>query len=74
MVNVYGPGGIGVALAGAILGVFIAREFNVNRLIILAVGLAMTLFVNHPMIQLAGAVVTAITVSRFIGEEIYQLS
>jgi hypothetical protein len=34
----------------------------------------MTLFVNHPMIQLAGAVVTAITVSRYIGEQVYELS
>jgi hypothetical protein len=74
MVNAYGPGGIGVALAGAVLGVFIARELNVNRLVILGIGVAMTLFVNHPMIQLAGAVVTAIVVSRYIGEEIYQLS
>ncbi len=74
MVNVYGPGGIGVALAGATLGVFIARELNVSRLIILGVGIAMTLFVNHPMIQLAGAVVTAITVSRYIGEQVYELS
>ncbi len=74
MAEVVGPGGIGLALAGAVLGVFIARELNVNKFILLGIGIVMTLFIKHPLIQLAGAIVIAILVSRYIGEEVYLLS
>jgi hypothetical protein len=74
MTTVFGPEGIGIALAGATLGVFVAREFNVNKLLLLAIGLLMTIVVRHPVIQLAGAVIVAIEVSRYIGQEIYNLS
>lgn len=74
MVNVFGPEGIGVSLAGAVLGVFIARSFNVNKLLILAAAVVMTLFIKHPLVQLAGTIAIAIIVSDYVAQEVYQIS
>ncbi len=73
MPETFYPAGIVIALAGGILGAFIARELNVPYYVIIGIGVLLTAL-GIPLIQLAGGVAVAIAVAKLISGYVQEVS
>ncbi len=73
MPETFFPVGIITAFGAGVLGVFLAREFNVPYYLIILVALVMTAL-PYPLIQLAGGVAIAVSIARLTDKYITQVS
>ncbi len=73
MPETFFPAGLVLGMTAGVLGVFIAREFNLPYYVIIPVAIIMT-GLGYPLIQLAGGVALAVAVARLADKVVTQVS
>ncbi len=73
MPETFFPAGLLIGLGAGVLGVFIAREFNIPYYLVILIGLVLT-GLGYPLLQLAGGVAIAVSIARLTDKYVTQVS
>ncbi len=65
--------GLLIAVAGGLIGTFLARDFNIPYYLIILAGIILT-GLGIPLLQLAGGVAIAIAISRMTSNFVQEVS
>lgn len=73
MPEIYTSPGVIIPFLGALIGVFIAREFNLPYYLVIGLGVLLSVLGN-PFLHLAGGVAMAIGISRILEGYVQEVS
>jgi hypothetical protein len=73
MPETFFPAGIVTAFGAGVLGVFLAREFNIPYYLIILLGVVLTAL-PYPLLQLAGGVAIAVSIARLTDKYVSEVS